>query len=87
MLNLVKHKVCIDTAPPLVDAVDVGSAGRVERLDAVLALGTLAVVVRLRGLTLFINCVYVFYQYYYLLSFMIIVIIIIYPYCFAFFLC
>ena len=49
MLNLVKHKVCIDTAPPLVDAVDVGATGRVERLDAVLALGTLAVVVRLRG--------------------------------------
>ena len=55
MLNLVKHKVSIDTAPPLVDAVDVGSAaGRVERLDAVLALGTLAVVVRLRGYPLFI---------------------------------
>ena len=54
MLNLVKHKVSIDTAPPLVDAVDVGAAGRVERLDAVLALGTLAVVVRLRGYPLFI---------------------------------
>ena len=54
MLNLVKHKVSIDTAPPLVDAVDVGAAGRVERLDAVLALSALAVVVRLRGYPLFI---------------------------------
>ena len=55
MLNLVKHKVCIDTAPPLVDAVDVGAAGRVERLDAVLALSSLAVVVRLRGYPSFIH--------------------------------
>ena len=54
MLNLVKHKVCIDTAPPLVDAVDVGAAGRVERLDAVLALSTLTVVVRLGGYPSFI---------------------------------
>ena len=89
MLNLVKHKVCIDTAPPLVDAVDVGSAGRVERLDAVLALGTLAVVVRLRGYIHYLSTWFIIFMCNSLsiLLFMIIVIIIIFPNFFAFFLC